>query len=218
MNRSRENARMVGKLAVITVGMFAFGYALIPIYRTICEMTGINILALSERQVPGNGAAGRDAAVPLNTQVDKSRTITVEFDANARGPWQFRPAQRSIQVHPGELATVVYEFQNVQDRRMAAQAIPSYAPSQAAAHFTKLECFCFNQYTLEPGEKRLTVRNRLKAAAKRRGIGILFQRTSGDMVRFKIVPAAQMRDDTTDLETAVASDAPPARRRNARGK
>ncbi len=154
MNRSRENARMVGKLAVITVGMFAFGYALIPIYRTICEMTGINILALSERQVPGNGAAGRDAAVPLNTQVDKSRTITVEFDANARGPLQFRPAQRSIQVHPGELATVMYEFQNVQDRRMAAQAIPSYAPSQAAAHFTKLECFCFNQYTLEPGEKR----------------------------------------------------------------
>lgn len=154
MNRRSANARMVGKLAVITVGMFAFGYALIPIYKTICEMTGINILALSERQVPGNGVVGRDAALPVNTQVDKSRTITVEFDANARGPWQFKPAQRSIQVHPGELATVVYEFQNVQDRRMAAQAIPSYAPSQAAAHFNKLECFCFNQYTLEPGEKR----------------------------------------------------------------
>lgn len=154
MNRRSANARMVGKLAVITVGMFAFGYALIPIYRTICEMTGINILALSERQVPGNGVAGREAKLPVNTQVDKSRTITVEFDANARGPWQFKPAQRSIQVHPGELATVVYEFQNVQDRRMAAQAIPSYAPSQAAAHFNKLECFCFNQYTLEPGEKR----------------------------------------------------------------
>lgn len=154
MDRRRENAKMVGKLAVITVGMFAFGYALIPIYQTICEMTGINILALSERQVPGNGVAGREAALPVNTQVDKSRTITVEFDANARGPWQFKPAQRSLQVHPGELATVVYEFQNVQDRRMAAQAIPSYAPSQAAAHFNKLECFCFNQYTLEPGEKR----------------------------------------------------------------
>jgi len=154
MDRRRANARMVGKLAVITVGMFAFGYALIPIYQTICEMTGINILALSERQVPGNGVAGREAKLPVNTQVDKSRTITVEFDANARGPWQFKPAQRSLQVHPGELATVVYEFQNVQDRRMAAQAIPSYAPSQAAAHFTKLECFCFNQYTLEPGEKR----------------------------------------------------------------
>lgn len=154
MTRSRENAKMVGKLTVIAVGMFAFGYALIPIYQRICEMTGINILSLSERQVPGNGQAGRDVKLPGNTQVDKSRTITVEFDANARGPWEFKPAQRSIQVHPGELTTVLYEFQNVQNRRMAAQAIPSYAPSQAAAHFTKLECFCFNQYTLEPGEKR----------------------------------------------------------------
>ena len=154
MGARSENLKMVGKLAVVTVGMFAFGYVLIPIYKHICEMTGINILSLSERQVPGNGTAGRNAQVPANSQVDKTRLITVEFDANARGPWQFRPAQRSVQVHPGELATVMYEFQNVQDRRMAAQAIPSYAPRQAAAHFTKLECFCFNQYTLEPGEKK----------------------------------------------------------------
>ncbi len=90
----------------------------------------------------------------MNSQVDLSRTITVEFDANARGPWSFRPAKRSLQVHPGELATVMYEFQNVQDRRMSAQAIPSYAPRQASAHFNKLECFCFNEYTLEPGEKK----------------------------------------------------------------
>ena len=152
MNRRSENARMVGKLAVITVGMFAFGYALIPIYQRICEATGINILSLSERQVPGNGQAGRMRRRGLNTQVDKSRTITVEFDANARGPWEFKPAQRSVQVHPGELTTVMYEFQNVQNRRMAAQAIPSYAPRQAAAHFTKIECFCFNQYTLDPGK------------------------------------------------------------------
>ena len=155
MSTSRsENAKMVGKLAVITLGMFAFGYALIPIYQRICEATGINILSLSERQVPGNGSAGPNAKLPANTQVDFSRTITVEFDANARGPWEFKPAKRSIQVHPGELATVMYEFQNVQNRRMAAQAIPSYAPRQAAAHFTKLECFCFNQYILEAGEKR----------------------------------------------------------------
>ena len=116
-------------------------------------MTGINILSLSERQVPGNGAAGKDVKTG-NTQVDYSRTITVEFDANARGPWDFKPAQRSVQVHPGELTTVMYQFQNVQNRRMAAQAIPSYAPNQAAPHFNKLECFCFNQYTLEPGEKK----------------------------------------------------------------
>ena len=148
MGLKRENSRMLGKLAVITVSMFAFGYALVPIYKTICEMTGINILALGEQVLTGQkGQAG-------NTQVDTSRTITVEFDANARGPWEFKPAQRSLQVHPGELTTVVYEFQNVQNRRMSAQAIPSYAPMQASAHFNKLECFCFNQYTLEPGEKK----------------------------------------------------------------
>ena len=139
---------MVGKLAVVTAGMFFFGYALIPIYRHICELTGINILALGERQVPGGSTAA------ANSQVDFSRTITVEFDANAHGPWEFKPAKASVQVHPGELATVMYEFRNVQDHTMAAQAIPSYAPRNAAAHFNKLECFCFNQYTLEPGEKK----------------------------------------------------------------
>ena len=149
-----ENVKMVGKLAVITVGMFAFGYALIPLYRAICEATGINILSITEKQVPGNGLTGAAAARSANTQVDETRTITVEFDANARGPWRFAPAQRSIQVHPGELATVMYEFQNVQSRTMSAQAIPSYAPRQAAPHFNKLECFCFNQYTLAPGEKK----------------------------------------------------------------
>jgi cytochrome c oxidase assembly protein subunit 11 len=148
------NLKMVGKLAVVTAGMFAFGYALVPIYKHICEMTGINILSLSERQVPGGGTAGKDVKLPANSQVDLTRTITVEFDANARGPWKFKPQLASLQVHPGQLATVMYEFQNVQDRRMAAQAIPSYAPAQASAHFNKLECFCFQQYTLEPGEKR----------------------------------------------------------------
>jgi cytochrome c oxidase assembly protein subunit 11 len=156
MGLRRENLRMVGKLVVVTAGMFAFGYALVPLYKAICEATGINILALSERNVPGNASSGRGGSSgAANSQVDRSRLITVEFDANARGPWEFKPAQRSIQVHPGELATVMYEFQNVQNRRMAAQAIPSYAPRQAAAHFNKLECFCFQQYMLEAGEKKL---------------------------------------------------------------
>lgn len=154
MNLRGENLKMVGKLAVVTASMFCFGYALIPIYKHICEVTGINILSIAERMVPGNGAAGSQVKLPANTQVDRTRTITVEFDANARGPWDFKPEKRSMQVHPGELNTVMYEFQNVQNRRMAAQAIPSYAPHQAASHFNKLECFCFNQYTLEPGEKK----------------------------------------------------------------
>ncbi|MEO6626272.1 MAG: cytochrome c oxidase assembly protein [Burkholderiaceae bacterium] len=149
MNLRGANLHMAGKLTVIAVLMLAFGYALGPIYNAICEITGINVLALGERNLPG---ASSDAAP--NSQIDKSRTITVEFDANSLGPWHFKPAVRSLQVHPGELATVIYEFQNVQNRRMAAQAIPSYAPMQAGAHFNKIECFCFKQYTLEPGEKK----------------------------------------------------------------
>ena len=145
----RENAKMLGKLGVIVLAMFGFGYALVPIYKAICEMTGINILALGDKQIPG--ATPKLAA---NTQVDVSRSITVEFDANSRGPWLFKPAQNSVKVHPGELTTVMYEFQNTQNRTMSAQAIPSYAPAQAGAHFNKLECFCFQQYTLAPGEKK----------------------------------------------------------------
>lgn len=140
---------MVGKLSVIALGMFGFGYALVPIYRHICEALGINVLAVSERQLPGLTKVD-----PQNTQVDRTRTITVEFDTNVRGPWDFKPAVRHLEVHPGELTTVVYEFQNIQNRTMAAQAIPSYAPKQSAAHFNKLECFCFTQYTLAPGEKK----------------------------------------------------------------
>lgn len=148
MARAAGNRRMLGKLAVIAAGMFAFGYAMVPLYEHICEALGINVLAVSERLVPGNSRAA------ANSQVDTSRTITVEFDANTLGPWRFKPAQASIQVHPGQLATVMYEFQNIQPRKMAAQAIPSYAPRNAASHFNKLECFCFDQYTLEPGEKK----------------------------------------------------------------
>jgi cytochrome c oxidase assembly protein subunit 11 len=148
MSRS-ENLKMLRKLAIVAAGMFGFGYAMIPLYKTMCEVTGINVLAIGERDVPGGPSAAAG-----NTQVDKTRTITVEFDANAHGPWVFKPAVRSVQVHPGELTTVMYEFQNVQNRRMSAQAIPSYAPRNAANHFNKVECFCFRQYTLEPGEKK----------------------------------------------------------------
>lgn len=149
MTAQRENLRMLGKLCVIALGMFGFGYALVPLYIAICEMTGINVLALGDKLIPGVTSSQK-----ANSQVDFSRTITVEFDANARGPWDFKPAVRSLQVHPGELTTVMYEFQNIQNRTMAAQAIPSYAPRQASPHFNKLECFCFTQYTLSPGEKK----------------------------------------------------------------
>ena len=142
-----DNSRMVGKLLVVAALMFAFGYALVPLYRAICSALGINVLSVSERLA--TGVSGKAAG---NTQVDLSRTITVEFDANARGVWDFKPAQRSVQVHPGQMVTVMYEFKNIQNRTMAAQAIPSYAPMQAMAHFNKVECFCFNEYTMKAGE------------------------------------------------------------------
>ncbi len=147
---SLDNRRMTVKLAVVVLAMFGFGYALVPLYRTICQALGINVLALSDVRT-GAGVAAKHNA---NTQVDLSRSITIEFDANGRGPFEFKPAVRSMQVHPGELTTVMYEFQNVQNRSLSAQAIPSYAPMQAMAHFNKLECFCFNEYTLKPGERK----------------------------------------------------------------
>ncbi|MBK6852807.1 MAG: cytochrome c oxidase assembly protein [Burkholderiales bacterium] len=145
-----DNTTMLGKLVVVATLMFGFGYALVPIYKAACEALGINVLTLTERE----GKRQDVDEVRKNSQVDTSRLITVEFDANARGPWQFKPAQGSVQVHPGAVTTVMYDFKNVQGRVMRAQAIASYAPMSAGAHFNKLECFCFNEYTLQPGEAR----------------------------------------------------------------
>jgi cytochrome c oxidase assembly protein subunit 11 len=142
---------MLTALAGTGVSRERFHWALaLAVNAGVVAALGVNVLSLAELRTGPNAGA----AAPLNGQVDGSRTITIEFDTNARGPWDFKPAQRSMQVHPGELATVMYEFHNRQDRVMAAQAIPSYAPAQAMAHFNKLECFCFREYTLQPGEKR----------------------------------------------------------------
>jgi len=143
-----DNRRMSGKLVVVVALMFGFGFALVPIYRAVCEALGINVLSLAELR-------GRDAANPaVNGQVDTTRTVTVEFDANSRGPWDFKPERASLDVHPGQLATVVYEIRNRQTRPMTAQAFPSYAPMTAAAHFNKLECFCFSEHQLAPNETK----------------------------------------------------------------
>lgn len=138
------NLQTLAKLLVMAVLMFGFGYALIPVYKKVCEITGINVLALQEAKGASVG----------NTQVDRSRTITVEFDANVHGPWRFRPVVNSLQVHPGEMTQVLYEVVNTQARSVIAQAIPSYAPQQAAAHFKKVECFCFQQQTLGPNQAK----------------------------------------------------------------
>src|SRR6185503_7759012 len=91
------NQKLFGKLALVAVGMFGFGYALVPFYYTICAAWGINSL-------------GEVREAPSSTQVDRSRVVTIEFDSNAHGlPWDFRPLVRHLQVHPGEVAFVEYE-------------------------------------------------------------------------------------------------------------
>lgn len=146
-NRS-FNRSMLVKLVVVALLMFGFGFALVPMYRAICAITGINNLV--QRDV-----GAREAK---NTQVDASRTISIEFDANARGPLQFKPEQSSLDVHPGEVMTVMYQVTNEQGRTVQAQAIPSYAPKQATEYFKKIECFCFTQQTLAANEtKRMPV-------------------------------------------------------------
>ena len=142
--RLRLNRSTFTKLVVVAVAMFGFGYALVPVYRQICEVLGINVLTQQD------GTVER----PANTQVDLTRTITIELDGNSQGPWRFRPTTRSIEVHPGELATVVYEVVNTQGRAVKAQAIPSYAPQSATPHFKKVECFCFREQLMKPNEAR----------------------------------------------------------------
>lgn len=145
--KRKLNAQMLGKLIVVAIIMFSFGYALVPIYKKICELTGVNVIATQESQDGKVKAIG-------NSQIDKSRTITVEFDANAQGPFRFRPTVNSMKVHPGEMSQVLYEVVNTLPREVKAQAIPSYAPQQAAAFFKKVECFCFQQQTLEANQAK----------------------------------------------------------------
>ncbi len=139
------NRKMLGKLVVIAVVMLGFSYALVPVYKQMCEVLGINLLTAPDGTVKFD---------KKNTQVDLSRTITVELDGNSQGPWRFRPTTRSVKVHPGELTTVTYEVVNTQARTVQAQAIPSYAPQSATPYFKKVECFCFKQQTLGPNEAK----------------------------------------------------------------
>ena len=143
MNIAQSNRRLFIRLALVALGMFGFGYPLVPFYYQICAAWNVNSLGQVDEK-------------PVNTQVDASRTITVEFDSNAHGqlPWRFKPLVNHIEVHPGELATVEYEVVNERREAITGQAVPSYGPERAAEYFRKIECFCFSQQTLAPGETR----------------------------------------------------------------
>ena len=137
----RSNRALLSRLLVVVLGMFAFGYALVPFYEKICAVTGLRNIAQA------------DAAA--NTQVDATRSVRVEFDANVRSlPWRFRPREPVVSVHPGAVTQAVFDVVNTTDHPITGQAIPSYGPQYAAQYFRKLDCFCFAKQTLRPGETR----------------------------------------------------------------
>jgi cytochrome c oxidase assembly protein subunit 11 len=135
-----RNRQLMGKLLVIAVGMLGFGFAMVPMYRQICEAIGLS----QTRSVAAE-----------NTQVDMSRVVTVELLASAAGlPWQFESLDRSVRLHPGEITTVRYRVVNTLDRAVTARAVMNTAPANAARWIEKRECFCFTEQTLRPGETR----------------------------------------------------------------
>jgi cytochrome c oxidase assembly protein subunit 11 len=144
MNSSASaNKRLGFKLLALTVAMFGFGYALIPLYNVFCDITGLN------------GKTGRvSAAAAAQTQVDENRLVTVEFVTSTGGSlaWDFRAKVPKITVHPGAVTEVMFEAVNRAPFSITGHAVPSLAPNSAARYFNKTECFCFTEQTLTAGE------------------------------------------------------------------
>lgn len=144
--RQKSNRRVAGWLSLWVVGMFGFGYALVPLYDIFCEITGLNGKSATLSEV---------SAKPL--EIDRSRTVTVEFAVNVSGiPWEVdEPETVRLKVHPGESMTVTYAAHSLTNTLSAGQAVPSVSPARAARHFRKTECFCFTRQELAPWESKL---------------------------------------------------------------
>lgn len=145
----RSTKRTVATLALVTILMFGFAFAMVPLYRLVCSVTGINSIATN---------SGRTLAENIVTTTDtvSERNITVQFDATINGnvAWEFRPSVRSIVVKPGEKTTISYYVKNHSDEAVVTQSIPGVTPWQATKHLKKIECFCFDTQTLQAGEAK----------------------------------------------------------------
>ena len=138
-------SKTAGKLALIAIAMFGFGYAMVPIYNVFCDITGLN------------GKTGVISASDAEkTAVDQNRLVTVQFDTNVNDelPWEFKASAHEVSVHPGKATDVIFVVKNKTDQQVIGQAIPSVAPAQASLYFNKTECFCFTQQTLAPNERK----------------------------------------------------------------
>ena len=141
MAQGLSTRQLIQRLLLLVVAMFAFGFALVPIYDVMCQAFGIN----------GKTAGAYEGA----QSVDESRQVRVQFLAtnSADMVWEFHPVADEVTVHPGATQQMLFVAFNPTDKPMTAQAIPSVAPSKAAAYFHKTECFCFTQQVLQPGER-----------------------------------------------------------------
>lgn len=144
-NTQKKNNRMVVKLLAIVVGMFGFGFALVPLYDVLCDALGIN------------GKTSETAAVYESVEIDESRLVTVDFITriNTGMPWEFRTETKQVKVHPGQLNQVDFYVKNPASKAIVGQAVPSVSPGPAAIYMNKTECFCFEQQTLQAGEEML---------------------------------------------------------------
>lgn len=141
----KANTATLRKMLLVAVGMFGFGYALVPLYDVFCDITGLN---------GKTGSVGAEQAA--NMIVDESRWVNVEFisSVNSELNWQFKPEVTSVKVHPGALNDAIFFAKNNTNRTLTGQAVPSVAPGQAAKYFNKTECFCFTQQELKAGESK----------------------------------------------------------------
>ncbi|MGB4063273.1 MAG: cytochrome c oxidase assembly protein [Azonexus sp.] len=149
--------RLIGKLLLMVAGAFVFAFALVPLYDVLCAATGFNGKTAGPSVIrDGFGVGGLQTAAGPASKVDTGRTVRVEFTGTVMPglPWDMRPLTISLDIHPGELQQVSYLVRNTSNRTIVGQAVPSVTPGQAAQHFEKIECFCFSQQTLGPGEAR----------------------------------------------------------------
>lgn len=146
------NKKLVPRLLLIVVAMFGFGFALAPMYEAFCSAFGINGRFV-DIQTGNYDATAKMARI---TEVDKTRSVTVQFTAsrNQNLDWEFRPMENTVAVNPGEIRVVKYYAKNLTNKTVVAQAVPSVSPGQASKYFNKIECFCFTQQTFKPGEAR----------------------------------------------------------------
>ena len=143
-DRTNENKRLTLKLLGFALGSFGFGFALVPLYDVLCDLTGFgNQRALAEQRLSVE-------------KPDDSRTITVDFLAElpSVGSWEFRPTVAEMKVHPGRLYETEFYAHNLTGRDTIAQAVPNIAPGKAAGYFRKTECFCFTPQKFAVNEAR----------------------------------------------------------------